>query len=66
MRKDLLKGKMAEKGVSGVELASELSMNAKTFYNRFNGKGFFLEEAKIIAERLGITEPAEIISIFFN
>lgn len=66
MQKELLRGKIAEKGLSGAKLAAEMGLNIKTYYKKFNAADFKIGECQFLAQRLEISEPSEIARIFFT
>lgn len=62
IRTDKLKGIMAERGVSGKELAGKIGIAPKTFYEKMRQGKFGTDEAEVMIEELGIENP---IDIFF-
>ena len=57
---NLLRGKIAEKGNSQLEIAKAIGITPKTFYNKMNKKVFGSDEIEIMIDELGIENPMEI------
>ena len=57
---NLLRGKIAEKGKSQLEIAKAIGITPKTFYNKMNKKVFGSDEIEIMIDELGIENPMEI------
>ena len=62
-----LKGKIVERGMSIIELASKIGIDKATFYRKLNtnGETFLIKEADAIAKELNLTYE-EVQSIFFS
>lgn len=60
IRIDKLNGIMAEKGVSGRELAKVIGVHEQTFYLKMKRGVFGSDEIEKIIDRLDIKEPMEI------
>lgn len=60
-----LKGKMAERGVSGTALADILGMVQQTFYRKIKVGVFDSDEIEKMADTLEITGAEEFLDIFF-
>lgn len=60
IRVNKLRGVMAEKGVTGIQLAEELNMSPKTFYTRMKKGVFGSDEISTLVRVLEIENPAEI------
>ncbi|MDR3258283.1 MAG: hypothetical protein LBT51_01550 [Fusobacteriaceae bacterium] len=58
-----LKGKIAEKGYTQVEISKRLGISTKTFRKRMKTGIFQSDELDILAEILGITDVCEIFFI---
>lgn len=64
MNSNLLKGKMAEKGVNQTELARAIGISTNSMSRKLSGKREFqLSEAVAISKFLELTNPSE---IFFD
>lgn len=55
-----LKGLMAEKGVTGAEMAKLLDIAPKTFYAKMKSGKFDTDQASTMIAVLGIEHPADI------
>ena len=55
-----LRGKMAEKGRSGIDMARVIKKTPKTFYEKMKKGVFDSDEITAIVEDLGIENPMEI------
>ena len=55
-----LRGKMAEKGRTGIDMARVIKKTPKTFYDKMKKGVFDSDEIKAIVEDLGIENPMEI------
>lgn len=62
IRVDKLRGLMAEKGFTGVDMASKLNITPKTFYDKMSKGVFGSDEMEIMINVLDISDP---VSIFF-
>lgn len=63
VRTDLIRGKIAEKGLSQSSLAKMIGITGKSFYNKMQKGVFKSDEIQKMIEILGIENP---ISIFFD
>lgn len=55
-----LRGKMAEKGRTGIDMARVIKKTPKTFYDKMKKGVFDSDEIAAIVEDLGIENPMEI------
>lgn len=55
-----LRGKMAEKGRSGIDMARVIKKTPKTFYEKMKKGVFDSDEITAMVEDLGIDNPMEI------
>lgn len=55
-----LRGKMAEKGRTGIDMARVIKKTPKTFYDKMKKGVFDSDEIMAIVEDLGIENPTEI------
>lgn len=55
-----LRGKMAEKGRTGIDMARVIKKTPKTFYDKMKKGVFDSDEIKAIVEDLNIENPMEI------
>ena len=55
-----LRGKMAEKGRTGIDMARVIKKTPKTFYEKMKKGVFDSDEIAAIVEDLGIENPMEI------
>ena len=55
-----LKGRMAEKDISGLKLARKIGITPKTFYSKMKKGVFGLNEIEIIMKELDIDDPRPI------
>ena len=55
-----LRGKMAEKGRTGIDMARVIKKTPKTFYEKMKKGVFDSDEIAVIVEDLGIENPMEI------
>lgn len=55
-----LRGKMAEKGRTGIDMARVIKKTPKTFYDKMKKGIFDSDEIAAIVEDLGIENPMEI------
>lgn len=55
-----LRGRMAEKGRSGQDMAKVIGKTPKTFYNKMKAGVFDSDEISAMVEDLEITNPVEI------
>ena len=55
-----LRGKIAEKGYSGADVARMIGKTPKTFYTKMKNGVFNSDEISIMVDRLGIENPEEI------
>lgn len=55
-----LRGRMAEKGRSGQDMAKVIGKTPKTFYNKMKAGVFDSDEISAMVEALEITNPVEI------
>lgn len=62
IRTDKLRGKIAEKGYSQADVAKEIGITPKTFYDKMKNGVFGSDEIEIMIELLDIEDP---VSIFF-
>lgn len=60
IQKNLLKGKMVEKGFTTREMASELGITPQTFYSKMRKGVFNSDEMYKMVQLLGIVNPIEI------
>lgn len=60
IRTDKIKGLMAERGVTGKELAALIGVAPKTFYDKMSRGKFGIDEAEIMIDALEIEKPTEI------
>lgn len=62
-----LKGKIVERGMSIIELASKIGIDKATFYRKLNSNGetFLIKEVDAIAKELNLTYE-EVQLIFFS
>lgn len=60
VRTDKIRGLMAEKNVSGVDMAKALNIAPKTFYVKMKSGKFGTDEAEIMIDVLEIPNPTEI------
>ena len=60
VRTDLLRGKMAEKNMSGVDIAKALNITQKTFYDKMKKGVFSTSEAYTMIHLLNIENAEEI------
>ncbi len=66
MNANLLRGKIAEAGMTQRDLAEKLSVSVNTMTAKMNGRSCFsLNEAVRICDVLNITDDADKIRIFF-
>ena len=57
---DKLRGLMAEKRITGEQMADKIGIARKTFYNKMQTGKFGLDEAEVIIQTLHIENPADI------
>ena len=62
IRTDKLRGKIAEKGYSQADVAKEIGITPKTFYDKMKNGVFGSDEIETMIELLDIEDP---VSIFF-
>lgn len=55
-----LRGKMAEKGYTGVDVARMIKKSPKTFYSKLKKGKFDSDEITAMVEGMGIENPVEI------
>ena len=60
---DKLKGLIAEKGLTQKDVAEQIGISPKTFYEKMQKKAFGTDEAEVMIKMLDIKNPVE---IFFN
>lgn len=60
IQKNLLKGKMVEKGFTTRKMASELGITPQTFYSKMRKGVFNSDEMYKMVQLLGIVNPIEI------
>lgn len=60
IRVNKLRGVMAERGMTGVQLSKELNMSPKTFYGRMKKGVFGSDEICTMVRILEIDNPSEI------
>jgi len=60
VKTDKLRGIMAERGVTGAEMAKELNIAPKTFYEKMKNGKFDLDQATTMISVLQIEYPADI------
>lgn len=54
---DIIRGKMAEKNITGEMLAEDMNITPTTFYRKMKKKKFNSDEMKVMAEKLDIRDP---------
>jgi DNA-binding XRE family transcriptional regulator len=57
---NVLKGKIAENGLSQAKVAKEIGITPKTFYEKMNKGVFGSDEIEVMIKLLGIEEPSKI------
>ena len=57
---NVLKGKIAENGLSQAKVAKEIGITPKTFYEKMNEGVFGSDEIEVMIKLLGIEEPSKI------
>lgn len=63
---DMLRGKIAERGMNVSEVSEKMGVDKATLYRRIaDGESFTIGEARKIADILNLTH-AEAVSIFFS
>ena len=62
IRTDKLRGVIAEKGLSQADVAKEIGISPKTFYEKMKNGVFGSDEIQVMINMLGIEDP---VSIFF-
>ncbi len=62
IRTDKLRGKIAEKGYSQADVAKEIGITPKTFYDKMKNGVFGSDEIETMIKLLDIEDP---VSIFF-
>lgn len=62
IRTDKLRGVIAEKGLSQADVAKEIGISPKTFYEKMKNGVFGSDEIQVMIDMLGIEDP---VSIFF-
>ena len=60
VRTDLIRGKIAEKGLSGIKMSKILNIAPKTFYSKMKSGVFTSVEMQKMVDVLGIKNPNEI------
>ncbi len=55
-----LKGRMAEKGITGIEMADIIQKTPKTFYSKMKAGVFDSNEIEAMVKALDIKNPMEI------
>ena len=63
---DKLRGRMAEKRISGVDMAGYLGISPKGFYEKMKHGRFGLDDASVMIEVLDISDVNDIADIFFS
>lgn len=63
MNRAKLKGIIAERGLSMREVAKELNMSEKTFYNKMKKGVFGTDEAEAMVVFLNINDPASVFLV---
>ncbi|MCI8348703.1 MAG: helix-turn-helix transcriptional regulator [Firmicutes bacterium] len=57
---NVLKGKIAEKGLSQAKVAKKIGITPKTFYEKMNKGVFGSDEIEVMIKLLGIEDPSKI------
>lgn len=60
---NVLKGKIAENGLSQAKVAKEIGITPKTFYEKMNKGVFGSDEIEVMIKLLGIEEPSKIFFV---
>ena len=60
VRTDLIRGKIAEKNLSGIKMAKILNIAPKTFYSKMKTGVFTSPEMQKIVDTLQIENPSEV------
>lgn len=55
-----IRGKMAEKGLSGLDMAKAIKKTPKTFYSKMKSGVFDSDEIEVIIKELDIEDPLDI------
>lgn len=60
IRTDKIRGLMAEKKITGIQMAKHLGITPKSFYDKMKCARFGVDDATIIIDVLDIENPEEI------
>lgn len=63
IRTDLLKERMASKGLTQAQMADKLGITTRTFYRRMKSGIFRSDEMEAMADILGMSDPADICGL---
>ena len=60
-----IKGLLAENEMNQMDLAEMLHLNRRTIFDKMKSGVFKTSECEVIIKRFNLTDPTEIVTIFF-